>query len=90
LDSAGYETDPIFSFEIPNECPGVQASILNPRKMAGNQGEYELRALQLAKKFKEGFSRYENKMPDNMRTMLLNVLSLDDSFDMLEEFNFSI
>ena len=90
LDAAGYKTDPIFSFEIPNECPGVPAAILNPRKMAGNQGEYELRALQLAKKFKEGFSRYESKMPDNMRTMLLNVLSLDDSFDMLEEFNFSI
>ena len=29
-------------------------------------------------------------MPDNMRTMLLDVLSFDDSFDMLEEFNFSI
>lgn len=90
LDHAGYETDPIFSFEIPNDCPGVPASILNPRKMVDNQGEYELRAVQLAKKFKEGFSRYESKMPDNMRTMFLDVLSLDDSFDMLEEFNFSI
>ena len=90
LDRVGYETDPIFSFEIPNECPGVPASILNPRKVAGNQGEYELRAVQLAKKFKEDFSRYESKMPDNMRTMLLDVLSFDDSFDMLEEFNFSI
>jgi phosphoenolpyruvate carboxykinase (ATP) len=90
LDDAGYETDPIFSFEIPKECPGVPALILNPRKIAGNQGEYEFRAVQLAKKFKEDFSRYESKMPDSMRTMLLNVLSLDDSFDMLEEFNFSI
>jgi hypothetical protein len=38
----------------------------------------------------EDFARYENEMPENMRTMFLDVLSLDDSFDMLEEFRLSI
>ena len=90
LDQAGYATDPIFSFEVPQKCPGIPAKLLDPRRMAGNQGEYELRAVQLAKKFMEDFSRYENKMPEKMRSMLLNVLSIDDSFDILEELNFSI
>lgn len=90
LNSIVYETDPIFSFEIPKECPGVPAEILNPRRMAGNPGEYELRAVQLAKKFMEDFARYEKIMPENMRSTLLDVLTLDDSFDILEEFNFSI
>ena len=90
LNDVAYETDPVFSFEIPKECPGVPAAILNPRRMAKDQGEYELRAVQLARKFMEDFARYENEMPENMRTMLLDVLSLDDSFDMLEEFRLSI
>ena len=90
LNDVAYETDPIFSFEIPEECPGVPAAILNPRRMAKDQGEYELRAVQLARKFMKDFARYENEMPENMRTMLLDVLSLDDSFDMLEEFRLSI
>jgi len=47
-------------------------------------------AVTLARKFMEDFARYENEMPENMRTMLVDVLSLDDSFDMLEEFRFSI
>jgi phosphoenolpyruvate carboxykinase (ATP) len=90
LNRIGYEIDPIFSFEIPKECPGVPSEILNPRRMAGNTGEYEFRAVQLAKKFMEGFSRYEKIMPENMRSTLIDVLTLDDSFDLLEEFNFSI
>jgi hypothetical protein len=58
--------------------------------MAKDPGEYELRAVQPARKFMEDFARYEKEMPERMRTMLLNVLSLDDSFDMLEEFRISI
>jgi phosphoenolpyruvate carboxykinase (ATP) len=90
LNKAGYETDPIFSFEIPKECPGLPVAFLHPRGVATNPGEYELRAVQLAKRFMEDFARYEKVMPENMRTMLLDVLSLDDSVDILEELNFSI
>jgi phosphoenolpyruvate carboxykinase (ATP) len=90
LNDVPYETDPVFSFEIPTECPGVPTKFLNPRRLAKDQGEYELRAVQLARKFMEDFARYEKEMPESMRTMLSNVLSLDDSFDMLEEFRLSI
>jgi len=90
LNSVGYDIDPIFSFETPNECPGIRAKILNPRGMASDQGEYEFRAVQLAKKFMEDFARYEKILPENMRSMLSDVLTLDDSFDMLEEFDISI
>ncbi|MDJ0816205.1 MAG: hypothetical protein QNJ58_08365, partial [Desulfobacterales bacterium] len=90
LNDVPYESDPVFSFEIPTECPGVPSAILNPRRMAKDRGEYELRAVQLARKFMEDFARYENEMPERMRTMLLNVLSLEDSFDMLEDFRLTI
>jgi phosphoenolpyruvate carboxykinase (ATP) len=90
LNDVAYEIDPVFSFEIPTECPEVPAAILNPRRMAKDPGEYEMRAVQLARKFMEDFARYENEMPENMRSMLSDVLALDDSFDMLEEFRLSI
>lgn len=66
-----------------DHCFGETALTL-PADVFGNS------LMKKIKKFKENFSRYESKMPDNMRTMLSDALSFDDSFDILEEFNFSI
>jgi phosphoenolpyruvate carboxykinase (ATP) len=90
LDDVSYEIDPVFSFEVPGECPGIPAGVLNPRNVAGDPGEYQLRAVQLARRFTEDFAKYEEEMPENMRTMLSDVLSLDDSFDLLDKLRFTI
>jgi phosphoenolpyruvate carboxykinase (ATP) len=90
LDDVDYEIDPVFSFEIPGECPGIPAGSLNPRNVTRDEGEYELRAVQLAKKFMEDFAKYEEEMPENMRTMLSDVLSLDDSYDLLDKLRLTI
>jgi len=90
LENVAYETDPVFSFEIPKECPGVPSEILNPRSIARDPGEYELRAIQLAKEFMKDFAQFEDEMPDTMRTMLSDVLTLDDSFDIMEELSISM
>jgi phosphoenolpyruvate carboxykinase (ATP) len=90
LDDVAYEVDPVFSFEIPGECPGIPAGFLNPRNVTRDEGEYELRAVQLAKKFMEDFAKYEEEMPENMRTMLSDVLSLDDSYDLLDKLRLTI
>ncbi len=90
LDAASYEVDPVFSFEIPKDCPGFPAKLLNPRSVARDRGEYELRAIQLAREFMEDFAKYEMEMPGNMRTMLSGVLSLDDSYDLLGNLKLTI
>ena len=90
LTDADYIVDPVFQFEIPKACPGVPARILSPRKVAADEGEYEVRANRLARGFAKDFSRFEGLMPEKMRTMLSGVLSLDDKFDLLEEFNLSV
>jgi phosphoenolpyruvate carboxykinase (ATP) len=90
LDDTSYEIDPVFSFEIPGKCPGIPAELLQPRNVARDRGEYELRAVQLARRFMEDFGKYEEEMPENMRTMLSDVLSLDDSYDLLGKLRLTI
>lgn len=90
LDAASYEVDPVFSFEIPKDCPGFPAKLLNPRSVARDRGEYELRAIQLVREFMEDFAKYEVEMPGDMRTMLSGVLSLDDSYDLLGNLKLTI
>jgi phosphoenolpyruvate carboxykinase (ATP) len=90
LDQVPREIDPVFSFEVPRECPGVPAEILSPRDVARDAGEYELRAVQLAREFTEDFAKYAMEMPERMRTMLSGVLSLDDSYDLLGELKLTI
>jgi len=89
LEDVEYELDPVFQFEIPMSCPGVPENLLNPRKRAEDEGEYEVRANGLAKEFMKDFSRFENLMPENLRTVFSEVLSPDDSFDLLDEISFS-
>lgn len=90
LDTVEYETDPIFGFDIPLTCPGVPDDLLNPRNMAGDEGEYEVRANCLAREFMKDFKQFEDQMPENMRTMMAEVFSPDDSFDLLGDVGFSM
>ncbi|MCP4106003.1 MAG: phosphoenolpyruvate carboxykinase (ATP) [Desulfobacteraceae bacterium] len=90
LEDMEYETDPVFLFEIPKKCPGVPDEMLNPRNVASDEGEYEVRANRLAREFMKDFSKFENEMPENMRTLLSEILSLDGSFDLFDEFSFSM
>ena len=90
LDTVAYETDPVFGFEVPTACPEVSREILNPRNMAEDEGEYEVRANRLAREFMKDFEQFEDQMPETMRTMMAEVLSPDDSFDLLGDVGFSM
>ena len=91
LNTVEFETDPVFQYEIPKNCPGVDIpqKMLNPREAAADAGDYELRANRLVAEFMKDFAQYEDKMPEDMRTMLSQIISVDDTLD-LEEFGFSI
>ncbi len=86
-----FEADPVFQFEIPKKTPGdvVPEEILNPRNAAEDAGEYELRAIRLVAEFMKNFEQYEDIVPEEMRSMLSQIISIDDKLD-LEDFGLSI
>jgi phosphoenolpyruvate carboxykinase (ATP) len=91
LSKMEFEADPVFQFEIPKKTPGdvVPVEILNPRNAAEDAGEYELRAIRLVAEFMKNFEQYEDIVPEEMRAMLSQIISIDDNLD-LEDFGLSI
>jgi phosphoenolpyruvate carboxykinase (ATP) len=85
-----FTTDPVFGYEIPTACPGVPGNVLDPRQAAQDEADYEIRANQLVKVFRQDFARFEAQMPEKMRHLLADVLSPDDSFDLLDSINLSM
>jgi phosphoenolpyruvate carboxykinase (ATP) len=75
---------------MPKACPGVPGDILDPRKATRDEADYEIRTNQLVKVFQEDFARFEAHMPEKMRHLLANVLSPDDSFDLLDSMGLSM
>src|ERR671928_223354 len=55
LDSVSYRKDPVFGFEVPVEVPGVDPKLLDPRSTWGDPEEYDRKALELARLFRENF-----------------------------------
>ncbi len=60
LKHVKYSKHPIFKVLIPSECPGVPKEILDPKNTWENKEEYDAKALKLAEKFKENFSKFKN------------------------------
>ena len=51
--------DPIFSFSVPTECPGVPADILDTRSTWADPDAYDKAALDLAARFQKNFKEFE-------------------------------
>ena len=90
LENVEFHKDPVFQFEIPVTCPGVDDSMLDPRNIARDQGEYELRANGLASDFMDDFSQFSQLVPKSVKQMLSNITLLEDSLDILEQFRITI
>ena len=67
LKSADFETDPIFGLSIPKTIPnsGVPANVLNPRNTWADKSAYDIKAKDLAKKFRDNDAKFE--MSDAVR-----------------------
>jgi phosphoenolpyruvate carboxykinase (ATP) len=50
--------DPYFGFDVPEECPGVPATLLNPRNTWVDGEAYDRQAQTLASRFKENFTAF--------------------------------
>jgi len=62
LDNAKYHQDPVFNLDVPNECPGVPADVLMPRKTWADGAAYDAQAAKLAKMFAENFKNFESSV----------------------------
>jgi len=63
LTQAPYRRDPIFGFEVPEQCDGVPASVLNPSEAWSDKGVYTQKYKQLASRFVENFRKFETGCP---------------------------
>ena len=62
LDGSIEEADsvqiPIFNLDVPTQLPGVDSSILDPRKTYSDVAEWENKAKEVAQLFTENFKRF--------------------------------
>jgi phosphoenolpyruvate carboxykinase (ATP) len=59
LDDVAYEKDRVFNLDVPASCPGVPATVLQPRNTWRDGAEYDAQAGKLAKMFVENFKTFE-------------------------------
>ena len=91
LDNVEYSTDPVFQYQIPMECPGVPAEVLDPRKAARDEGEYEARANRLAQEMMKDLDALGGAMPEKFGNMLSDIIDIDeDLIDIVDVLGFSM
>ena len=55
LDAVEYRVDPVFGFEVPQTCPGVDEALLDPRSTWADPAAYDAKAAELAAMFRANF-----------------------------------
>ncbi|EIA09574.1 phosphoenolpyruvate carboxykinase (ATP) [Flavobacterium frigoris] len=59
LDAVDYRNHVVFGIAIPQTCPNVPSEILNPRNTWEDKDLYDVKAVELAGKFKANFAKFE-------------------------------
>lgn len=67
LAKAKSHKDPVFGFEVIDECPEVPSEILNPRNTWADKAAYDAAAKKLAGLFHENFKAYESGVSPEVR-----------------------
>jgi phosphoenolpyruvate carboxykinase (ATP) len=57
LDDVAYRTDDLFGFDVPLAVPGVDSTLLDPRKTWNDQARFDVKARELARLFADNFAR---------------------------------
>ena len=63
LNDAVYSTDKFFGLAVPQSCPGVPYSIINPGNTWNDKNAYAQTAKKLVWQFFKNFEQYGNKVP---------------------------
>jgi len=67
LDAVDYYRDPVFGFEVPEQCPGVPDSVLHPAQSWPGEEAYMKKYRQLAARFIDNFEQFADEAPQNLR-----------------------
>jgi phosphoenolpyruvate carboxykinase (ATP) len=62
LDFAPFRKDPVFGFQVPEICPHVPASLLNPKANWKDPIDYDRQAKELATAFRKNFETYTSDL----------------------------
>ncbi|MCL4396085.1 MAG: phosphoenolpyruvate carboxykinase (ATP) [Chloroflexi bacterium] len=62
-----YTTDPVFGFQVPKECEGVPASVLDPSRSWTSKDVYMSKYRQLASRFIDNFKKFESECPPEIK-----------------------
>ena len=63
LDGAAYRVDATFGVEVPVEVPGVDSRLLDPRATWADPDAYDAKAAELARMFRENFTKFGDVAP---------------------------
>ena len=66
LKKVKFKKDPVFGFEIPIECPGIPADVLDPGSSWPNKNDYKQKYFQLARMFMENFKKFMDECPEEV------------------------
>ena len=66
LKKVKFKKDPVFGFEIPIECPGIPADVLDPGSSWPNKNAYKQKYFQLARMFMENFKKFMDECPEEV------------------------
>ena len=67
LDDVKYQKHPVFNLDMPTTCPGVPASVLDPRSTWPDAAQYDEQARKLAKMFIDNFVTFEKDVPASVK-----------------------
>jgi phosphoenolpyruvate carboxykinase (ATP) len=67
LDIVKFEKDPVFGLDVPAECPGVPAEILNPRNTWADKNAYDRKAAELVALFEKNFEQFSQAVSEQVR-----------------------
>lgn len=70
LKTTIFHKDPIFGFMIPNNCPGVNPKLLDPRKTWQNEAAYDVQAKELALLFIKNFKHFERAVYEALKNFM--------------------
>lgn len=66
LNDVEYVKHPIFNLMMPTSCPNVPSEVLNPKGTWTDGDAYDKKAKELARSFKENFSKFESYANDEI------------------------
>ncbi|HBG75549.1 MAG TPA: phosphoenolpyruvate carboxykinase (ATP) [Clostridiales bacterium] len=66
LEKAAFKHDKTFNLDVPQSCPDVPASIMNPRDTWADKAAYDATAKKLAGMFQKNFAEKYPNMPKNV------------------------